>query len=107
MHRGCACHEHEKPQRTAPAPGLRALTDSPGMVARVVELLRATVFARPQAEARPARRVDERGRTLPPPPIHPIMGGALALVRALCAANCHVVACADSQVGAAAPLTLN
>ena len=72
---------------------LRAVTDTEGLVEQVGELMRAVVNTTTAAsdEERARASVSHKGA-------HPVLTGALVIVRNVCTANCLSVACADSCV---------
>ena len=72
---------------------LRAVTDTEGLMEQVGELMRAVVNTTTAAsdEERARASVSHKGA-------HPVLTGALVIVRNVCTANCLSVACADSCV---------
>lgn len=72
---------------------IRAVTDTEGLIEQVGELMRAVVNTTMAAsdEERARASVTHKGA-------HPVLTGALVIVRNVCTANCLSVACADSCV---------
>lgn len=72
---------------------VRAITDTEGLMEQLGELIRAVVNTTMAAsdEERARATVTHKGA-------HPVLTGALVIVRNVCTANCLSVACADSCV---------